>query len=146
MNKRKAIKLLQNQKQIFIDRSYPARDVWQHKTSSLVKDFCGNDSDEYEAMINFEFGIWSNNVKDEWIKHELDRRRTTIIGLIDNCIDKIKRNGVQSSSKADAKQRNDISNKQIMMAVGILTLLVAIIVGWDEIVEFYYIHIKPFIN
>ena len=116
-NKRKAIKLLENQKAEFISKSYVDRELWKQKTGSLLIEFLGEESSEYYAFANFKFGIWTLDPKSKETDFELKRRNDLIVGLLDNCIDKIKRNGLRNQSSGFLKNKYLIRIKSTINAI-----------------------------
>lgn len=99
MRKRKAIKLLEKQKQEFVENAYSDINIWRQKTASLIIDFMGKDSAEYVAFYNHKLQVLSHPLEDDAeTLRRLKRKDEIMIGLLDNCIGVVKRNGIQSSN------------------------------------------------
>lgn len=105
MTKREAIRLLTEQKQIFESHKYSDRDIWRLKTGSLIEHFLGLESNEYYSFSKFDFGVWHLSSEDIDFKAEFKRKHELMVGLLDNCIDKLKIVGLYKKP-----QRNILSN------------------------------------
>ncbi len=106
MRKSKAIKILQRQKQAFIDKSYVSLSVWLKKTGSYIGEFLGHNSIEYSSFSKFEFTERFMNMPDEFIKLTKNREIIEILGLLQNSIDKLK-----TGKLFKPKKKNVLSNK-----------------------------------
>lgn len=87
MRKSVAIKILKRQKQIFIDKSYIELSAWKQLTSSYILDFFGQESSEYYAFYKFSFDAVATS--NEQLDSIIAMKEKAMIGLLDNCIDKI---------------------------------------------------------
>lgn len=99
MTKRKAIQILNKQKDKLLDESIYKDENWVFQTASYVKDFLGEDSPEYNLISRFHFGILTNgSLSNEEIHNELDSKKQKAEVFIDNCIETIKNKGLYKSS------------------------------------------------
>lgn len=116
MRKSQAIKILEKQKQIFIEKNYQDRSVWKQLTSSYILDFLGQESSEYYAFYKFSFDAVATS--NEQLESIIARKDKAMIGLIDNCIDKIKLNGLPKNQNKNVLSTYD-NWKLITIAVAI---------------------------
>lgn len=141
MNKRKAIKILKRQKQIFIEKSYTEIYVWRDLTQSFIADFVGKDSPEYSKIKDFRFGTTDPNYVGLSLADAWEIQTKIIVGLIDNCIEKVELKGVQSSSSnrqaptmPPTKAATTIAGLTlktiIKIAVGII-IGISVLILWD---------------
>jgi hypothetical protein len=127
MRKSKAIKILEKQKQIFIDRSYSSRDTWKQLTASYISDFFGADSGEYYSFFHFQFGVLTSNVYDENIQYKLDSKNNAMIGLLDNFIIKLKNTGLYKKPKANILSD---TNNATLFGLSLTILIVVFGIGY----------------
>lgn len=99
MRKKTAINLLKTQKKIFELESYDNRDVWFQKTASLIELVLGRESNEYHSFSHFEFGILTTNPENVDFNAVYKQKRKIMIGLLNNCIDKLNITGIYKPPK-----------------------------------------------
>jgi hypothetical protein len=107
MNRKSAIRHLEKQKTEFVNKSFDNVAAWKSKTASMIIDFLGFESGEYYSFAKFHFGEWCSDKnsgnKDSLFYHE----HSALTGLIDNCIDKIKRNGLYKKPQSNVLSNAD---------------------------------------
>ncbi|WP_159523911.1 hypothetical protein [Sunxiuqinia indica] len=118
MNKQKAIRLLKNQKAEFIDKSFDNVAAWKGKTASMIVDFLGFDSGEYYSFAKFHFGEWCLDKNSINKNSPFYNEHSALIGLIDNCIDKLKRSGLYTKPQSNVLSNVD-NWKLITIAVAL---------------------------
>lgn len=94
MNKKNAISLIENQKKEFIEKSFDNIAAWKQKTASMIEDFLGHDSGEFYSFTKFVIGVWALNTESTNKNSLSYHDHMAMIGLLSNCQDKIKRNGL----------------------------------------------------
>lgn len=110
MNKKKAIKILEEQKQKILSSEYPNNEEWTFETASYIKDFFGFDSTEYSWIAQFKWHVtyiehpFIDN-EDE-VNRELRQKPKKAIQFLDNCKKIIENKGLYKP-----KKKNWISDK-----------------------------------
>lgn len=115
MRKSRAIEILEEQKQIFIEKSYSDRDVWKQLVCSYISDFLGNDSNEYKTFSNFKFIEYFKHNSSESIAYELNKEIAEIIGMLENCIEKLKTGKLYRKPQSNILSR--LTNERLLAII-----------------------------
>ena len=107
MNKKKAIKLLENQKNEFTEKSFDNIAAWKQKTASMIDDFLGSDSNEYYSFTKFLIGVWALNIESTNKDSLSYDNHMAMVGLLKNCQDKIKRSGLYKKPQSNVLSHFD---------------------------------------
>ena len=118
MNRKSAIKHLEKQKAEFLNKSFDNIGAWKGKTASMIVDFLGFDSGEYYSFSKFHFGEWCLDKKSIHKDSSFYNEHSALVGLIDNCIDKIKRSGLYKKPQSNVLSHVD-NWKLITIAVAL---------------------------
>jgi len=125
MKLKKAIEILEKQKQKVLDPEYPNNDEWIVQTASYIKDFFGFDSTEYFRIANFKWSIKVINTtsKDDR-KYFLKEKKENIVLFLDNCKQTLENKGLFKEPKS-----NLLSDKNNAELIGIIFTISSIIFG-----------------
>ncbi|GEL11166.1 hypothetical protein SAMN05192550_1992 [Flavobacterium glycines] len=139
MNKKKAIRILEEQKQKILSSEHPNNDEWTFETASYIKDFFGFDSTEYAWISQFKWHvkyidhpIFGN--EDEADRALREKPKKAII-FLDNCIRTLNNKGLFKKSK-----RNFLSDKTNFELISIVfgfCVFVFWIGYWTKTVELF---------
>ncbi|MDD4730203.1 MAG: hypothetical protein PHN55_15810 [Dysgonamonadaceae bacterium] len=106
MNKKNAIKVLENQKSKLIDNKIYKDETWVFQTASFIKDFFGEDSTEYSFISQFNFYVKvPNGTSPEETRFLLDNKKNKAEKFIDDCIETIKTKGLIKRTKINFLNR-----------------------------------------
>ncbi len=101
MNKKKAIEILQKQKEKIKDEPDLQDYTWTIQTRTCIKDFFGEDSNEYFFIKNFSFG---NHVYSEetgnYVKPKIELPIAEISRFLDKCVETINYKGLYRPRKS----------------------------------------------
>lgn len=79
MKLKKAIEILEEQKQKILNPKYPNNQEWVVETTSYIKDFFGFDSVEYSRIAQFKFSVVTLNIEtDENVDRLLNQKVKTL--------------------------------------------------------------------
>lgn len=118
MRKKKAIKILEEQKQKVLNPEYPNDQEWIFETASYIKDFFGFNSTEYTWIAQFKWHVeYSNHdfISDEEIKQTLKEKPEKVIRFLDNCKRILENKGLFKEPK-----KNWVSEKSNFELLGII--------------------------
>ena len=118
MTVKKAIDLLQSQKQKLVDKSFFEETVWLNQTSSLILDIFGEKSEEYKFISSFSFTMRESTYLDSSTidAYKLEKSRT-IFNFLHSCIDTIIEKGINKLPKQNFL--NKLSDTAIWTIVGV---------------------------
>jgi hypothetical protein len=118
MNKKKAIRILEEQKQKVLSSEHPNTDEWIFETASYIKEFFGFESTEYSWISQFKWYVKTLPPVfggEENIKEILDEKPKKVVRFLDNCKRTLENKGLYRKSK-----NNFLSNKSTFELLGIL--------------------------
>ena len=122
MNKKKAIRILEGQKQKVLNPDIPYTDEWIFETASYIKDFFGFESTEYSWIAQFKWHVKTLStdfVSDKKIKEMLDEKPKKVVRFLENCKRTLENKGLYKAEK-----KNWISDKGndflIKTAIGLI--------------------------
>ncbi|WP_458627082.1 hypothetical protein [Winogradskyella sp. PC D3.3] len=118
MRKKKAIKILEEQKQKILSSDHPNNQEWTFETASYIKDFFGFDSTEYAWIAQFKWHVKTLStdfVSDKEVKEMLDEKPKKVIQFLDNCKRTLNNKGIFKKPKS-----NFLSDKTNFELVGII--------------------------
>lgn len=99
MNKRKAIKILKQQKDKIKKNQ---NNQWIIETASYVKDFFGSDSVEYSWICKFKWSVSFVTIdgeKPKWVANAMKQKPYEASKFLENCISVLKNKGVYKKPK-----------------------------------------------
>ena len=120
MNKKKAIRILEEQKQKVLSSDHPNTDEWTFETASYIKDFFGFKSTEYSWIAQFKWHVKTlNTTSDKEIRELLTKKPKKVVRFLDNCKRTLENKGLYKPEK-----KNWISDKGndflIKTAIGLI--------------------------
>lgn len=92
MTTKKAVKILEEQ---VLKLEQSKSEALLLQTQSFIKDFFGENSDEYKVSKNLSFRIISNGLSNEQIKQAFKYKQEEAIKFLNTSIDTLKRKGVK---------------------------------------------------
>ncbi|MDB4171118.1 hypothetical protein N9750_03300 [Polaribacter sp.] len=88
MRKKKAIKILEEQRQKFLNPHYQNTQEWIYETASYIKNFFGVKYAEYAWISQFKWYVkteGTDDVNNKEINTILDKKPKRVILFLDNC-------------------------------------------------------------
>lgn len=128
MKVKKAIIILEEQKQKVLDSNYPNNDEWIVQTASYIKNFFGFESTEYSRIAQFKWYVRTDNLtSNDEVKRLLKEKKENIIIFLDNCQKTLKNKGLYK-----IEQKNILSQKDniFIFSTAIAILLFGFAVGY----------------
>jgi hypothetical protein len=127
MNKKKAVRIIEEQKQKVLSSEHPNTDEWIFETASYVKDFFGFKSTEYSWIVQFKWHVKTLStdfVSDKEIKEMLDEKQKKVVRFLDNCKRTLENKGLYKEPK-----KNFLSDKTNFELLGII-FSICVFVFW----------------
>ena len=120
MKLKKAIQILEEQKQKVLSSDHPKNDEWIIETASYIRDFFGFESTEYFRFAKFKWFVKSiPRESNKSTLERLNKNESEIIQFLDNCKRTLKNKGLFKPEK-----KNWISDKGndflIKTAIGLI--------------------------
>lgn len=132
MRKKKAIKILEEQRQKVLNPHYQNNQEWIFETASYIKNFFGVKSAEYAWISQFKWYVKTGNtagVSTEEIHEILGKKSKKVVLFLDNCKLILENKGLYKIPK-----NNVLSNKSNTALLGTLLTMASIIFG----IGFYF--------
>jgi len=130
MNKKKVIKVLEQQKAKILDKNHYNDETWVFQTASYIKDIFGEKSTEYDYISRFTFTVQVlNTTPKEEIGLLIQMKEDKVIKFINNCIETIKNKGIIKPTKMNFLNK---LNNGILIAI--ITFAVPSLIG----IGFYF--------
>ncbi len=139
MNKRKAIKILEEQKQKILSSEHPNDDEWIFETASYIKDFFGFDSTEYSWISQFKWHVayidhpFFDN-EDE-ADRELRQKPKKAIRFLNDCKRTLENKGLYKAPKNNLV--SDKSNFELIGIVVAISIFIFWIGYWTKSIEIF---------
>ncbi|WP_298146839.1 hypothetical protein [Flavobacterium sp.] len=125
MNRKKAIEILQKQKQKLDNPNFLKDENWVFQTASYIKDFFGESSTEYFFISKFEFtAYYSKPDSKQDAIGRLNAKTPKAKKYLENCIETISNKGLYKHPK-----KNLVSDKSNFELIGIV-ITISIFVFW----------------
>lgn len=121
MKKEDAIKRLQSH--IDLLKTIKVDDVWVGQARSMVKDYLGEDSSEYDFIKKYKLG-YSITFDSSWEQYFIKKNKEDCTRFLQGCIEKISINGLHKSPKVNFLQR--LNNGQ---AIGLIVTISIFLLG-----------------
>jgi hypothetical protein len=124
MIKKKAIKILEEQRQKILNPNYKNNQEWIFETTSYIIDFFGIDSTEYAWIAQFKWYVKTLNtdfVSNEEIKEMIDEKPKKVVLFLDNCKRVIENKGLYKAPK-----NNVLSDKSNAALIGTIVTIASI--------------------
>ena len=102
MNKKKAIKILGQQKEKIKNYSKLRNIQWNIETASYVKDFLGKESPEFKWISQFKWSVTYVSIDGEtpkYVKTKIENKPKEAIQFLENCINIIENKGIYKEKK-----------------------------------------------
>ena len=116
MRKKKAIKILEEQKQKVLSSDHLNDDEWIIETASYIRDFFGFESTEYFRFAKFKWHVKSiSGESNESTIERLNKNKSDIIQFLENCKRTLNNKGLLKEPK-----KNFLSDKSTFELLGIL--------------------------
>ncbi len=134
MNKNRALKGLNYQKDKLLDTKYFKDAIWVFQTASWIQDIFGKDSPEYAYIGKFSF-VYEHlsGESDEQVRRGLDRRKKDAEKFIDSCIQTVKLKGVIYQPKVNFLQKfNNIQMFGTLLGIAAIIFSIGIWVGYTN--------------
>jgi hypothetical protein len=147
MNKKKAIRIINEQKEKIRNNPELRNTQWNFQTASYIKDIFGKDSTEYSWISQFKWTVTYVSVNDEtpsYVKSEIASKPKKAIQFLDNCLDVIENKGVFKE-----KKENWFSGKKnwqiisVLIGVGLFGFGIGYWVKEFELFSIIYRKINP---
>jgi len=130
MKLKKAIQILEEQKQKVLSPDHPNNDEWIIETASYIKDFFGFNSTEYSRIAQFKWGVFTTtNTSAEDLNQEIAYKKKNIILFLDNCKRTLRNKGLFKEQK-----NNLLSDKSNAALIGTIFTISTIVFG----IGFYF--------
>ena len=132
MRKKKAIKILEQQRQKVLNPHYQNNQEWIFETASYIKNFFGVNSAEYAWISQFKWYVKSGNtavVSTEEIHEILGKKSKKMVLFLNNCKLILENKGLYKIPK-----NNVLSNISNVALLGTLLTMASIIFG----IGFYF--------
>lgn len=95
MTKEKAIQILTRQRDKLDDPKVPNDDAWIFQTADYIRQFFGDNSQQFSYISQFKFGVWyKTSDSSDVIKARLDQNLREVKQFLDNCIEAINDTGL----------------------------------------------------
>ena len=132
MRKKKAIKILEEQRQKVLNPHYQNNQEWIFETASYIKSFFGVNSAEYAWISQFKWYVKTSNTDVE-IKEEiheiLGKKPKKVVLFLDNC-----KLILENKGRYKAPKNNVLSDKSNAVLLGTLFTMASIVFG----IGFYF--------
>lgn len=147
MNKKKAIRIINEQKEKIRNNPELRNTQWNFQTASYIKDIFGKDSTEYSWISQFKWVVTYVSINDEtpsYVKSEIASKPKKAIQFLDNCLDIIENKGVFKE-----KKENWFSGKKnwqilsVLVGVGLFGFGIGYWVKEFELFSIIYRKINP---
>ncbi len=100
MNLKKAIKIIEEQKQKVLNSENSNNNEWIVETASYIKEYFGFESVEYSRIAQFKWHIKIDDIcSDDEIKKLLSKKEKDIILFLNNCQSTLKNKGLYKPPK-----------------------------------------------
>tara|TARA_B110000091_G_scaffold71127_1_gene78448 strand:+ start:2094 stop:2585 length:492 start_codon:yes stop_codon:yes gene_type:complete len=132
MIKKKAIKILEEQRQKVLNPNYKNNQEWIFETALYIKDFFGFNSAEYAWIAQFKWYVKTSNtdvVSKEDIHEMLGKKPKKVVLFLDNCKLILENKGLFKEPK-----KNIFSHKSNAVLLGTLFTIASIVFG----IGFYF--------
>ena len=132
MRKKKAIKILEIQKQKILSPDHPNNQEWIFETASYIKDFFGINSTEYAWIAQFKWHVKTLNTdfaSNEEIKEMLGQKPKKVVSFLDNCKQILEDKGLFKEPK-----NNLLSDKNNAALIGTIFAISSVVFG----IGFYF--------
>ncbi|MDO6489869.1 MULTISPECIES: hypothetical protein [unclassified Cellulophaga] len=132
MRKKKAIRILEEQKQKVLSPDHPNNQEWIFETASYIKDFFGFESTEYAWIAQFKWHVKTLNTdfaSNEEIREMLAEKPKKVVSFLDNCKRILENKGLFKELK-----NNLLSDKSNAALIGTIFTISSIVFG----IGFYF--------
>jgi len=134
MKLKKAIEILEEQKQKILNPKYPNNQEWVVETTSYIKDFFGFDSVEYSRIAQFKFSVVTLNIEtDENVDRLLNQKVKDIVLFLDNCKRTLEVKGLYKNQKANiVSDKTNFELISIIIAISITVFGIGYYFGTEK--------------
>jgi hypothetical protein len=116
MKVKKAIKIIEEQRQKVLNPKHPNNNEWIVETASYIRDFFGFDSTEYFRFAKFKWQVKTLNTESEGsVLQRLEENKAEILQFLENCKRTLRNKGLYRETK-----KNLLSDKSNSQLIGII--------------------------
>ena len=134
MKLKKALEILEEQKQKVLSPIFPNNQEWVVETASYIKDFFGFDSVEYSRIAQFKFTVVALNIEpDENVNRLLNQKVKDIVLFLDNCKRTLEIKGLYRNPKANIlSDKTNFELISIIIAISITVFGIGYYFGTEK--------------